>query len=75
MREEMAATAERKQEAVEAVREVVEAEQRPDSTPEPTIMPPVVVERTEDAEPPKQYSTTPVPMLPQARPVNPAKPV
>lgn len=57
MREEMAATAERKQEAVEAVREVVEAEQQPEPTPEPTIMPPVVVERTEDAEPPKQYST------------------
>ncbi len=57
MREEMAATAERKQEAVEAVREVVEAEQQPNPTPEPTIMPPVVVERTKDAEPPKQYST------------------
>lgn len=57
MREEMAATVERKQEAVEAVREVVEAEQQPEPTPEPAIMPPVVVERTEDAEPPKQYST------------------
>lgn len=57
MREEMAAAAERKQEAAAAVREVVEAEQQPEPAPEPTIMPPVVVERTEDAEPPKQYST------------------
>lgn len=57
MREEMSAAVERKQEAAEIVREAVEAEQQPDPASEPVIMPPVVVERTDDAEPPKQYST------------------
>lgn len=57
MREEMSAAVERKQEAAEIVREAVEAEQQPEPASEPVIMPPVVVERTDDAEPPKQYST------------------
>lgn len=57
MREEMSAAVERKQEAAEIVREAVEAEQQPAPASEPVIMPPVVVERTDDAEPPKQYST------------------
>lgn len=57
MREEMSAAVERKQEAAEVVREMVEAEQQPAPASEPVIMPPVVVERTDDAEPPKQYST------------------
>lgn len=56
MREEMSAAVERKQEAAEIVREAVEAEQQPEPASEPVIMPPVVVERTDDAEPPKQYS-------------------
>lgn len=57
MREAMATTVEHKQEVAEVVQEAVEAARQEETVPEPVIMPPVVVERTEDAEPPKQYST------------------
>lgn len=57
MREEMTAAAERKQDSEEAVREAIEATQLAEAAQEPPVMPPVVVERTEDAEPPRQYST------------------
>lgn len=63
MREEMAAVAEQKKVAENAVQKVVEATQSAEEPAEkPTeqpqaVMPPVVVERTEDADPPKQYET------------------
>lgn len=59
MREEMAAIAEQKKTAEDAVQKVAEATQpaeKPAEQPQ-AVMPPVVVERTEDADPPKQYET------------------
>lgn len=59
MREEMAAIAEQKKTAEDAVQKVAEATQpaeKPTEQPQ-AVMPPVVVERTEDADPPKQYET------------------
>ena len=58
MREEMAATADQQRAAEKTVQRAVEATApRPiKEEPAATVMPPVVVERTEDAEPPKLYS-------------------
>lgn len=59
MREEMAAIAEQKKAAEDAVRKVAESAQpakEPVEQP-PVVMPPVVVECTEAADPPKQYET------------------
>lgn len=59
MREEMETTVNQQREAEKAVQRVVEISDPQPAREEPaaTVMPPVVVERTEDAEPPKQYST------------------
>lgn len=57
MREESTAIEERKQASEETVREAIEATQLAEAAPKPSVMPTVVVERTEDAEPPRQYST------------------
>lgn len=59
VREEMAAMADQQRSAEKAVQRAVEATapQTVKEEPAATVMPPVVVERTEDAEPPKQYST------------------
>lgn len=59
MREEMAAIAEQKKAAEDAVQKAAEAAppaKEPAKQP-PAVMPPVVVERTEAADPPKQYET------------------
>lgn len=58
MREGMTAMAEHRQASEEIVREVVEeATQLVEAAPAPPVMPPVVMGRTEEAEPPRQYST------------------
>lgn len=58
MREEMAAMVDQQRAAEKTVQRAVEAAapQLAKEEPAATVMPPVVVERTEDAEPPKQYS-------------------
>lgn len=59
MREEMAAMADQQRAAEKTVQRAIEATAPQSAKEEPaaTVMPPVVVERTEDAEPPKQYFT------------------
>lgn len=59
MREEMAATADQQRAAEKTVQRAVEATAPQPVKEEPAAMvkPPVVVERTVDAEPPKKYST------------------
>ena len=59
MREEMETTANQQREAEKAVQRAVEAAvpQPVKEEPASTVFLPVVVERTEDAEPPKQFST------------------
>lgn len=59
MREEMAAMADQQRAAEKTVQRAVEATAPQPAKEEPAaaVMPPVVVERTEDAEPSKQYST------------------
>lgn len=59
MREEMAATADQQRAAEKTVQRAVEAAapQRVKEEPAAMVQPPVVVERTEDAGTPKQYST------------------
>ena len=59
MREEMETTTKQQREAEKAVQRAVEATvpQPVKEEPVSTVLPPVVVERTEDAEPPKQFST------------------
>lgn len=59
MREEMAATADQQRAAEKTVQRAVEATAPQPAKEEPAAMvkPPVVVERTVDAEPPKKYST------------------
>lgn len=59
MREEMAAIAEQKKASENAVQKVVETTQpiKAQAEPQAAVMPPVVVERTEAAEPVKMYET------------------
>ena len=59
MREEMAAAADQKKASEDAVQKVVETTQpvKAQVEPQAAVMPPVVVERTEAAEPVKMYET------------------